>query len=344
LINVPRVKKSKFPKKPQKGGGWRINRLSGEIVPIFISTKNLEANLMKKLSLFLALLLMVTLAAVPGFCAKKKIVLGYSVQDLGNQYWVTVAEGIKSRAKEVGADVVVLDARTDPNKQLSQIEDLLQKKVDVLLLSPWDPDSASTGVKAANKKKVPVVVLDVGVSSGKIETFIVSDNLKGGEIAGDYIVELIGGKGKVAHIQCQLGYKIPALRGEGFTKVMTSKNITIAAKQPADSQRSLGLTVMQNIIQAHPDLKAVFCENDEMALGAMEAIKAARKAIKVIGFDGTDDAITSIKKGEMSGTVAQQPYEMGRMGVDAALKVLKHQKLSPVTYVPVKLITKDNAK
>ncbi len=302
--------------------------------------------MMKRVFLFALLaVVIVSLAAFPGLCAKK-VVLGYSVQDLGNQYWVTVADGIKSRAKEVGADVVVLDARTDPNKQLSQIEDLLQKKVDVLLLSPWDPDSASTGVKAANKKKTPVIVLDVGVSSGKIETFIVSDNLKGGEIAGEYIAKLIGGKGKVAHIQCQLGYKIPALRGEGFTKVMNKNGIAIVAKQPADSQRSLGMNVMQNILQAHPDLNAVFCENDEMALGAMEAIKAARKQdqIKVLGFDGTADAIKSIQNGELAGTVAQQPYEMGRMGVDAALKVLKHVKLPETTYVPVKLITKENAK
>jgi ribose transport system substrate-binding protein len=302
---------------------------------------------MKKWTILLAgLVLVLSLALISGVDAKKKIVLGYSVQDLGNQYWVTVADGIKSRAKEVGADVVVLDARTDPNKQLSQIEDLLQKKVDVLLLSPWDPDSASTGVKAANKKNIPVVVCDVGVSSGKIETFIVSDNLKGGEIAGDYILKSIGGKGKVAHIQCQLGYKIPALRGEGFTKVMNANKIDIVAKQPADSQRSLGLTVMQNILQAHPDITAVFCENDEMALGAMEAVKAARKQdqIKVVGFDGTTDAVKSIQNGEMAGTVAQQPYEMGRIGVDAAMKVLKKQKLPEVTYVPVKLITKENAK
>jgi ribose transport system substrate-binding protein len=303
--------------------------------------------MMKKWTVLLVgLVLVMSLAFISGVDAKKKIVLGYAVQDLGNQYWVTVADGIKSRAKEVGADVVVLDARTDPNKQLSQIEDLLQQKVDVLILSPWDPDSASTGVKAANKKNIPVVVCDVGVSSGKIATFIVSDNLKGGEIAGDYIAKSIGGKGKVAHIQCQLGYKIPALRGEGFTNVMKAKGISIVAKQPADSQRSLGLTVMQNILQAHPDINAVFCENDEMALGAMEAVKAARKQdqIKVVGFDGTADGIKSIQNGELAGTVAQQPYEMGRMGVDAAMKALKKQKLPAVTYVPVKLITKENAK
>ncbi|MGE5610631.1 MAG: sugar ABC transporter substrate-binding protein, partial [Bacillota bacterium] len=93
---------------------------------------------MKRLALFLVVVLTVVIAAAGS--SAKKIVLGYSVQDLGNQYWVTVADGIKSRAKEVGVDVIVLDARTDPNKQLSQIEDLLQRKVDVLLLSPWDPD------------------------------------------------------------------------------------------------------------------------------------------------------------------------------------------------------------
>ncbi|NPV53512.1 MAG: substrate-binding domain-containing protein [Firmicutes bacterium] len=279
-----------------------------------------------------------------GIAASKKILLGYSVQDLGNQFWVTVAEGIKSRAKELGADVIVLDARTDPAKQLAQVEDLLQRKIDVLLLSPWDSDSGGTCVQAANRKNVPVVVVDVGVNTGKIETLIVSDNFKGGEMAGEYVAKLLGGKGKAVHIQCQLGYKIPKLRGDGFTEVMKKYGIKIVGRQPADSQRSLGMTVMQNMLQAHPDIDAVFAENDEMALGALEAIKAARKQgqVKVVGFDAIPDALKSIKDGGLAGTVAQQPYEMGRMGVDAAMKVLKGEKLPEVIYAPVKLVTPEN--
>jgi len=271
--------------------------------------------------------------------------MGYSVQDLGNQYWQLVAQGIKDRAAELGnIDVIVLDARTDPGRQLAQVEDLIQQKVDVILLSPWDPDPGGSCVEAANKANIPVIVLDVGVNSGKIETFIVSDNLKGGELAGEFIAQKLGGKGKVAHIQCQLGYKIPALRGEGFTNVMKKYGIEIVAKQPADSQRSLGMKVMEDFIQAHPDLNAVFCENDEMALGALEAVKAAglQDKIIVVGFDAIPDALCSIKNGELAATVAQKPYEIGKMGVDAALKVLKGEKLPETIYVPVELVTPEN--
>ena len=275
---------------------------------------------------------------------EKKLTFGYLVQDLGNQFWVTVADGVKAGCAAQGIDVIVLDARTDPAKELANAEDLIQKKVDYILLSPWDPDSGATAVEVANKAGIPVSVLDIGVTSGKIDTFIVSDNLDGGKLAGDFVAKNLGGVKKVAHIQCQLGYKIPALRGEGFTNVMAEKGIQIVAKQPADSQRSLGMTVMQNIIQANPDLAAVFCENDEMALGALEAVNAANLAgqIKIIGFDGTDDAVASIKQGGLLGSVAQQPFEIGKMGVDMAVKALKGEKLPEVTYVPVKLLTKDN--
>lgn len=303
----------------------------------------MKGKLMSKLVWFVVVVLFLFGTAV--FAAEDKVVIGYSVQDLGNQYWQMVAQGIKDRAAEIGnVDVIVLDARTDPAKQLAQVEDLIQQKVDVILLSPWDPDPGGSCVEVANEAGMPVIVLDVGVNSGKIETFVVSDNLKGGEMAGEFIAEKIGYQGKVAHIQCQLGYVIPALRGEGFTKVMQKYGIEIVAKQPADSQRAKGMTVMENFIQAHPDLDAVFCENDEMALGALEAVKAAglEDQIIVVGFDAIPDALCSIKNGELAATVAQQPYEMGKMGVDYALKVLQGEKLPEVVYVPVALVTPEN--
>lgn len=298
---------------------------------------------MRRLSVWVAALLFVGLVGSVALSGEKKTI-GYLVQDLGNQFWVTVAEGVKAGCAEQGYDVIVLDARTDPSKELANAEDLIQKKVDYILLSPWDPDSGANAVEVANKAGIPVSVLDIGVTFGKIDTFIVSDNLGGGKLAGEYVAKIIGDKKEVAHIQCQLGYKIPALRGEGFTDVMNEKGITIVAKQPADSQRSLGMTVMQNILQAHPNVAGVFCENDEMALGALEAVNAAGKsgAVKVVGFDGTADAVESIKAGGLAGSVAQQPFEIGKMGVDMAKKAMAGEKLPETTYVPVKLLTKDN--
>lgn len=300
---------------------------------------------MKKFNVVLCLLLVF---ATVGLFAQAKaetkekegLVFGYAVQDLGNQFWVTVAEGVKSKAEELGVTVVVMDARTDPAKELANFEDMIQKKVDAILVSPWDADSGANGVIIANKAGIPVFVLDIGVNDGDIETFIVSDNLGGGRIAGEYIAEFVPAGGQVAHIQCQLGYVIPALRGEGFTQVMEEKGIKIVAKQPADSQRSKGMDVMQNILQANPDLSAVFCENDEMALGTIEAINAAGKSkqIMVVGFDGTDDAVAAIKEGRLAATVAQQPFLMGQLGVQAAIDFLNGKTLEETTYVPVKLI------
>jgi ribose transport system substrate-binding protein len=270
---------------------------------------------------------------------------GYLVQDLGNQFWVTVAEGVKAGCAEKGIEVTVLDARTDAARELANAEDLIQKKVDYILLSPWDPDSGSNVVEVANRAGIPVSVLDVGVTQGKIDTFIISDNLGGGRLAGEFAVEKLGkGPHQVAHIQCQLGYVITALRGQGFTDVVEANGMKVVARQPADSQRSLGMTVMQNILQANPGIKAVFSENDEMALGALEALNAAGRGsdILVIGFDGTDDAVASIKAGGLAGSVAQQPYAIGKMGVDMAVRALAGEKLEETVYVPVKLLTKDN--
>ena len=297
-------------------------------------------------SILVGICLLVGLSLFSGlaFAATENYRFGYVVQDLGNQFWVTVAQGIKDRCEELGIDVTVLDARTDPARQLAVTEDLLQRGIDALLISPWDSDSGGTCVEAANRAGVPVIVVDIGVSSGEIVTLVVSDNYGGGKLAGEYAVELTGGEGEAAHIQCQLGYKLLQARGDGFTDAAEAGGLKIVARQPADSQRSLGMTVMQNMLQAHPNIKVVFSENVEMALGALEAARLARKEnqVQIIGFDAIADALQSIKEGGLVGTIAQQPYEMGRIGVDAAVRHLKGEEVEETIYVPVQLITKDN--
>lgn len=296
---------------------------------------------MRSKVLVLVAIVMLSLSAV---ASAQTYHFGYVVQDLGNQFWVTVAEGVQDRAAELDHRVTVLDARTDPNRQLANVEDLVQRGIDALLISPWDSPSGGTATEAANKAGVPVFVLDIGVSSGEIETLIVSDNYAGGVLAAEYMADLIGGSGDVAIIQCQLGYELPALREKGFEDRARELGLRVVAKQPADSQRALGMTVMQNILQARPTLKGVFACNDEMALGAVEAIRAAGKAddIAVIGFDAIADALDAVEDGRLAATVAQQPYEIGRMGVDAAVAYMQGETLEPTTYVEVQLVTREN--
>ncbi|MFA6857136.1 MAG: substrate-binding domain-containing protein [Treponema sp.] len=270
------------------------------------------------------------------------LVFGYAVQDLGNQYWVKAADGVKAQCKAKGITCMVMNANTDPATELSNVENMIEKKVNAILLSPWDSDSGATAVKAANKAGIPVFVLDIGVTSGDYVSLIISDNKKGGEMAGEYMASLLPSGAEVAHITCQLGYVQPALRGTGFTEAATAAGLKIVAKQPADSQRAMGMDVMQNLLQAHPDIAGVFCENDEMALGAVEAVAAAGKEgkISIIGFDGNDDAAKAVQNGRLAADVAQQPYQMGVMGVDAACDYLQGKPVEKTTFVPVKLIKK----
>ncbi|MFA6448369.1 MAG: substrate-binding domain-containing protein [bacterium] len=283
-------------------------------------------------------------------CAKKKagggeaaIRVGYSTPALTNQFWNRVSNGLQEAGKKNGVEVLVADAQGDSGKQLSDVEDLIQKRVSAILISPWDTDTAASCIKKANKAGIPVIVVDIGTSGGEYAAFIVSDNKEGGRMAGRYIAEKLGGKGKAVHIQCQLGARNAQLRGEGFEEIMKEKGIAIVAKQPADSRRDLGMSVMENILQKNPDVNTIFAQNDEMALGALRAIETSgKKGIIVVGFDGNDDAIKAIKDGGMAASVGQQPEEMGKIALETALKVIKKEKVEKEIFVPVTLITKES--
>jgi ribose transport system substrate-binding protein len=194
-------------------------------------------------------------------------------------------------------------------------------------------------VRAANEKKVPVLTLDRSASGGKVISHIASDNVAGGKLAGDLIAKKLGGKGNVVELQGVPGASAARDRGQGFHKAMSgAPGIKVVASQPADFDRTKGLNVMENILQAQPKIDAVFAQNDEMALGAIKAIQAAKRDIIVVGFDGTDDAVAAIKNGSMYASIAQQPAQIGSLGVDAADKVIKGKKVPAYTPVPLTVI------
>jgi ribose transport system substrate-binding protein len=308
---------------------------------------------MKRITMISAVVTIAAAMLFAGGCAKKKagsekpkLVIGYSTPALTNQFWNRVTNGVQEEAKKNNVEVIVADAQGDSGKQLSDVEDLIQKQVGALLISPWDTDTAASCIKKANKAKIPVIIVDIGTSGGDYAAFIISDNKEGGRMAGRFIAEKLGGKGKAVHIQCQLGARNAQLRGEGFEEIMKDKGIEIVAKQPADSRRDLGMTVMENILQKNPDVNAVFAQNDEMALGAARAIETGGKKgkILVVGFDGNDDALKAIKDGSMAASVGQQPEEMGKIAVRTSLKIMNKQPVEKDIFVPVTLITKETIK
>lgn len=280
-----------------------------------------------------ALLVAVSSAAS---AAGEKIGLVVSTQN--NPFFVTLKEGAVQKANELGYELIVLDSQNDPSKELGNVEDLLVKGVDVLLINPTDSDAVVSSVRAANRSKIPVVTLDRAANGGKVVSHVASDNVLGGEVAGNYIVEKLGGKGKVVELEGIPGTTAARDRGEGFNKAIAGK-LDVVAKQAADFDRTKGLTVMENILHAQPEINAVFAHNDEMALGALKAIESSgRKNIIVVGFDATDDAVAAVKDGKLSATVAQKPAEIGAIGVEVAGKIIKKETVQENVPVALELI------
>ena len=270
-----------------------------------------------------------------------KTKIGLVISTLNNPFFVTLKEGAEAKAQELGYELIVLDSQNDPGKEYSNVEDLLTKNVSVILINPTDSDAVGNAVKAANKKDVPVVTLDRGASSGEVVVHIASDNVAGGKMAGEYIIKELDGKGKVVEIEGIAGTSAARDRGKGFNDAIGGSDIKVVAKQTADFDRTKGLSVMENILQAQPEIDAVFAHNDEMALGALQAIKASGRSILVVGFDATDDAVKAVEDRRMAATVAQQPEKIGAMGVDIAHKVInKDEGVKAFIPVDLKLVTR----
>lgn len=300
---------------------------------------------MKKiLSILMSLLLIVGVFAgcqqktdETGEAGKQKV--GLIVSTLDNPFFVALKEGAVDKANELELDLVVLDSQNDPTKELANMEDLLTQGVSVILINPTDSDAVGNAIKRANEKNIPVITLDRGANSGEVVAHIASDNAAGGEMAGNFISEKLGGSGKVVELEGIAGTSAARERGKGFNDAIGKTDIEVVGRQVADFDRTKGLNVMENILQAQPEIDAVFAHNDEMALGALKAVEASGREIIVVGFDATDDAVKSVKDGKMAATVAQQPDLIGNLGVENAIKVINGDTVENNIPVELKLIT-----
>lgn len=267
--------------------------------------------------------------------------IGLSISTQNNPFFVTLAEGAKKAAKQAGVSLTVVDASDDATKQVSDIEDLVSKNVSVLIVNPVDSDAVTGAVEAAVAKGVKVISVDRVVNGVDIDCQIASDNVAGAELATQYIVDTLGENVKTAELIGTSGASAAIDRSQGFHNI-ADKKLKVVASQTADFDRTKGMTVMENMLQADGDIQAVFAGNDEMALGAVEAVSGAKKDVLVVGFDATDDAIEAIKQGRMGATIAQQPDLIGSTAVENAIKLTKGETIPKEIPVEVTLITKDN--
>lgn len=271
-----------------------------------------------------------------------KVKVGLSISTLNNPFFVTLRDGAESAAEEAGFEIVTSDAQNDPSTQLSDIEDLIQQDIDVLLVNPVDSEAVVTAVESANQADIPVITVDRSSEGGEIVTHIASDNVAGGEIAGEFIAEQLGEEGKIVELEGISGSSAARERGEGFHNIMDELDgMEIVAKQTADFDRTKGLSVMENIIQGTKDIDALFAHNDEMALGAIEALESQNmlEDVIVVGFDATEDAVAAVNEGRMLATVAQQPKLIGEKAIDAAGKIVEDEALEEFIPVELELVT-----
>ncbi|QIH75199.1 substrate-binding domain-containing protein [Macrococcoides canis] len=265
----------------------------------------------------------------------KDITIGVSLSTLNNPFFVSIKEAIQKEAQKNNFKIKVVDAQDDSAKQSNDIDDLIQQQVDYLIVNPTDSAAISSAVQNANAQDIPVITLDRSVEKGKVTQFIASDNIAGGKMAGEYIVKQVGENASVGELEGVPGASATRERGKGF-HIIADKKLEVASKQTAKFNRAEGLNVTQNMIQSHPDIKAIFAHNDEMALGAIEAI--GTKDILVVGFDGNDDAMKSIKNKKLDATIAQQPALMGEDAVKAILDLKDGKKIKSEVKVPLKLV------
>lgn len=290
------------------------------------------------------LMLMMLMTSFIGCGRDNKPKIGMVVSTLNNPFFVNMKDGAEKEAEKLGYDLVVLDSQNDPAKERANVEDLVQLGVIALLINPTDSDAVVKTVEVANKSNIPVITLDRQANGGKITSHIASDNIKGGEMAAEYVLDKFKdekGPINVVEIQGIPGASATRDRGEGFHNIMDKNDkFNFISIQAADFDRQKGLQVMENIIQANPNIQVVFAHNDEMALGVVKAIKASEINALVIGFDGNDDAKDSIDANEMTATIAQQPDLIGELGVELANKIYKGESIKDKIAADLKVYTK----
>jgi ribose transport system substrate-binding protein len=269
--------------------------------------------------------------------------IGLSISTLNNPFFVSLRDGAQQAADEAGVELIISDAQNDAATQQDDVQNFVTQQVDAILVNPVDSEAVVPAVQAANQADIPVIALDRGASGGEIATLIASDNVEGGRMAGEELIELVG-SGPVAQLEGIPGASPTRDRGQGFEEAINAQDaVELAASQTANFDRAEGLNVTENILQSNPEIKGIFAQNDEMALGAVRALgNRAGSDVKIVGFDAIEDALKAIQDGKMNATVAQQPDRIGSLGVENAKKVIEGESVDENIPVPVKLVTEEN--
>ena len=306
----------------------------------------MKSNFFKLVS---ALLLIATFMGLTAIAqaqpAKQKVAIVIST--LNNPWFVVLGESAKARAIELGYDATIFDSQNDTAKEASHFENIIAGGYKAILFNPTDADGSAANVLKAKKANIPVFCIDREINSTNAATAqILSDNYSGCVALGQHFVKVVGKEGKYAELLGIVGDNNTWNRSKGFHSVVDRfPGLKMVAQQSGDFDRAKGLEVMESILQKNPDINAVFCGNDAMAMGAYQALVSAGKAdkVKVFGFDGADDVVKLIAEKKIAATGMQFPKVMAQKAAEYADEYLKGKRgFQQKIPVKVELVTPEN--
>ncbi|SYZ72063.1 Periplasmic sugar binding protein of ABC transport system [Candidatus Zixiibacteriota bacterium] len=279
--------------------------------------------------------------------APAKMTIGVSLLTRTHPFYQDLEAGLKEAADAAGYELLITAGEFDVARQKDQLQDFIVRKVNAIIVCPCDSKSIGTAIKAANDAGIPVFTADIAcLAEGvKVVTHVASDNVAGGRLAAQAVAKAINNTGKVAIIDHPEVESVIA-RVKGFEEELAKyPDIKMVAKLSGHGVKDQAFRTMEDILQAHPDLTAVFGINDDSALGALAAVEKAGKlgAVTIVGFDAVPEAREAIKAGKIYADVIQQPKVIGQKTIEAVQTYVSGGTVEPVILIPCALFTKDNA-
>lgn len=271
--------------------------------------------------------------------------IGVSLLNLSSEFIVMLNKAMNEKAKELGVRLIVYDAQRNAEKQVQQVETFIAQKVDAIILNPCEVEASSPSVKKAIAAGIPIINVN-SETRDEPTAFVGSRDEESGKIAMEYIAKRLNGKGNIVIMQGFMGQAAQIKRDQGADEVLKKyPEIKVLARQTAEWDRAKAVSLMENWIQSHGNkINAVFAHNDEMAMGAVLALEQAKMKsnVIVVGIDAIADALKAVKEGRLDATVFQDAKGQGATAVEIAVKIINKQPFEKETYIPFRLVTKEN--
>lgn len=265
------------------------------------------------------------------------IEVGVVISDLNNPFFKEVEKGLEARSRKSGVNLNIVDSANSIVDEFEAIEAYIKSGIDILIINPTDYYAASKGIKALNRAKIPVITMDRRSSGGEVISHIGSNNYLGGELLADHLIEKLGSESKIVEIEGTPDTGASEERSKGFNdKALGTLNVIV--RKSGDFNRERSYEVMKQILEEEAIIDGVFAHNDLSALGVIDALEEAGRSALVVGFDGNKEARRCIGIGSLDATISQDPYIIGYMAMETAIKAAKGESVKEDIQIDIELV------